>query len=269
MGSPGELTHVHEAIVVEIEEANIVVADVEPGWREALSSCIRPADHHLSDDEIFTILNGGDDDAAVAELRTAKNVTLPMYCVWKSKYRGLDLEQLRTARRREQWRRHASVAAVVLLAIMTVGGTAFAIGRAVFSTFTPIAAAPSTPSVPSAPAESPRVAEPSAAVVEPPRVTKPTPRVETAPPRSLAVSAAAVADTGYRIQVRAAESDQEGQAIVDALLSKGYPAYLTRALVGSKSVIRVRVGPFDTLAAAEEIATQLRSAGYDGVWIAR
>ena len=263
MGSPGELTHVHEAIVVEVEDTNIVVADVEPGWREALSSCIRPADHHLSDDEIFMILNGGDDDAAVAELRVTKNVTLPMYCVWKSKYRGLDLEQLRNARRREQWRRHVSIAAVVVLATVMIGGTAIAIGRAVSSAFTPVAAAPS------APAESPRVPEPSVAAVEPPRVIKSIPPVASAPPRSSTPAAAPAADTGYRIQVRAAESDQEGQAIVEQLVARGYPAYLTRAMVGSKNVVRVRVGPFDTLTAAEEIATQLRSAGYEGVWIAR
>ena len=77
------------------------------------------------------------------------------------------------------------------------------------------------------------------------------------------------AETGYRIQVTAADTDQQGRAVVAQLASQGYPAYITRAVVGNKDVFRVRVGPFETLPAAEEIATQLRSAGYAGVWIAR
>ena len=43
----------------------------------------------------------------------------------------------------------------------------------------------------------------------------------------------------------------------------------TRAVVGTKEVFRVRVGPFETLPEAEKIAAQLRSAGYAGAWIAR
>jgi cell division protein FtsN len=44
---------------------------------------------------------------------------------------------------------------------------------------------------------------------------------------------------------------------------------MTRAVVGNSDVFRVRIGPFDTLSAAEETATQLRSDGFGGAWIAR
>jgi cell division protein FtsN len=44
---------------------------------------------------------------------------------------------------------------------------------------------------------------------------------------------------------------------------------MTQAIVGNGEVFRVRVGPFDTLPAAEEMATRLRSDGYGGAWIAR
>ena len=77
------------------------------------------------------------------------------------------------------------------------------------------------------------------------------------------------AETGYRIQVTAADTDQQGRAVVAQLASRGYPAYMTRAVVGNKDLFRVRVGPFETLAAAEEMADRLQSAGYVGVWIAR
>ena len=70
---------------------------------------------------------------------------------------------------------------------------------------------------------------------------------------------ATIVETGYRIQVKAAESAREGREVVARLASQGYPAYMTRAVVGNSDVFRVRIGPFDTLTAAEETASQLRS----------
>ena len=76
-------------------------------------------------------------------------------------------------------------------------------------------------------------------------------------------------ETGYRIQTTAEKSARDGRAAVTRLESKGYPAYMTQAVVGNSEVYRVRVGPFDTLAAAEEMAARLRSDGYGGAWIVR
>ena len=57
--------------------------------------------------------------------------------------------------------------------------------------------------------------------------------------------------------------------MVARLTTKGYSAYLTRAVVGNSDVFRVRVGPFDTLSAAEVTAGRLRSDGFGDVWISR
>ena len=88
-------------------------------------------------------------------------------------------------------------------------------------------------------------------------------------PQSRPRTQATTAETGYRIQVTAADTEQQGRDMVAQLVSAGYPAYMTAAVVGNKNVFRVRVGPFDSLPAAEKIAAQLRSGGYAGVWIAR
>lgn len=251
---------------MEVSETDGAVAEVEPGttWREALSAWVRPADRRVTDEEIFTILNGGTDDAAVAELCAAKGVTLPMYCLWKSKYRQLDLEQLRQARRSEQRRLHASIGAVVLIATLFTAGVTVGLGWAVSSAFGGLIGAPSASTAQREPRQ-----DPSSASEEPRPVIGSGSESSMADPPSLATAAASVTETGYRIQVTAAESDQEGRALVAQLAAKGYPAYMTRATVGNKSVVRVRVGPFDTLPAAEEVVDQLRSAGYEGVWIAR
>jgi len=263
LGSSRELTVIAQVSDVEVQETDSAVAEVEPGptWREALWACVHPADHHLSDEDIFTILNGEGDDAAVAELCATKGVTLPRYCVLKLKYRQLGLEQLRKARRREQRRRYTAVGAVALVATLLIAGIGVALVGAVTSTVKSVTAAP------------------SAAEVEPERRHSPaSPPVQTrtatvesarAKPRVSADPVAPITETGYRIQVTAAETDQEGRALVAQLASKGYPTYMTRATVGNRDVFRVRVGPFDTLPMAEEVAIQLRSAGYEGAWIAR
>ena len=80
---------------------------------------------------------------------------------------------------------------------------------------------------------------------------------------------AAPTEAGYRIQVAAAASLEEGRTLLERLASAGYPAYLSRAVVNNTEVFRVRVGPFDDLPAAEEIASQLKRDGFNGAWIAR
>jgi len=258
---------------VEVQVADSV-AEFEPGptWREALWACVQPADHHLSDEDIFEILNGEGDDAAVALLCDTKGVTLPMYCVLKLKYRQFGLEQLRKVRRREQWRRHAAIGAVALVATLFIAGIGVTLVGAVASSVKSVTAAPSL-----AEAEPERRLSPASPPVQT-RTADVKAREERQPstldsarakPRSSPEAVAPIAETGYRIQVTAAETDQEGRALVAQLESKGYPTYMTRATVGNRDVFRVRVGPFDTLPMAEEVASQLRSAGYEGAWIAR
>jgi hypothetical protein len=263
LGSSGELTVIAQGSDVEVQETDSTVAEVEPGptWREALRDCVRTSDHRLSDEDIFTILNGEDDDAAVALLCDTKGVTLPMYCVLKLKYRQLGLEQLRKARRREERRRYTAIGAVALVATLFIAGIGVALVGAVTSTVKGMTAVPSA-----AEAEPERSHSPASPPVQTRVVTLESARAK---PRVSADAVAPITETGYRIQVTAAETDQEGRALVAQLASKGYPTYMTRATVGNRDVFRVRVGPFDTLPMAEEVATQLRSAGYEGAWIAR
>ncbi len=268
-------------------EMAAAVPQVEPGptWREALSAHLRPSDHHVSDEEIFAILNGGSEGVSAAELCAARGVTMPMYCVWKSKYRQLDLDQLSAARRREQRRRHTVSGLLLLAALSVVGGIAASLVWTVSSTFKgraesavaiPAVASDSSQSSPSKP-QVPAFANATADKPSP-QPSAPSPKPQASSPKSQAPSpksqapvdaTPAIIETGYRIQVTAETSAGEGRAAVARLVSKGYPAYMTQAVVGDKEVFRVRVGPFDTLSAAEEVATRLRSDGYGGAWIAR
>lgn len=257
---------------MESPEADGVVAQVETEttWREALSTLLRAGDHHVSDEEIFAILNGGSDEVSPAELCAARGVTLPMYCVWKSKYRQLDLDQLRTARRREQRRRQAVNGLGLCAAALLTGGIVFSLAWVVSSTFKVMAESTlAIPATASADRPSPLSGSGDSSPA-PARARELAPaesrsNVRTAPPSDPAT----IVETGYRIQVRAAESAREGRTVVAQLAAKGYPAYVTRAVVGNSEVFRVRIGPFDTLAVAEEIASQLRSDGFAGAWIAR
>lgn len=250
----------------EVQETGSAVAEVVTGttWREALLARVWPADHRISDQDIFAILNGGGDGHTAAELCAASGVTVPMYCVWKSKYRQLDLDELRQARRREQRRRYTVIGLVLLIATLLTGGIVVGLASAVWSAFTGSTASPSATATAASDLEPGRVSVPGE-----PRLVRQHATTVTVDPPSPSDAVAPTAETGYRIQVKAADSDQQGRAVVAQLASRGYPAYMTRAVVGNKDVFRVRVGPFETLPAAEEIAGRLRSAGYVGVWIAR
>lgn len=252
--------------LLEAQDTEGAVAQVEPvtTWREALSARLRPGDHHVSAEEIFAILNDGNDGGTTADLCAAKGVTVPMYCVWKLKYRQLPLDQLRAARRREQLRHHTVIGLVVLTAVLVMAGIAVSLVWAVSSTFKGLAESQSA----SATLEPDRGPGPLSGS-DPTAVRVRARQVATADPLSPADATATIVETGYRIQVTAAESAEEGRAVVARLAAKGYPAYMTRAVVGHSDVFRVRIGPFDTLSAAEDIATQLRADGYGGVWIAR
>jgi cell division septation protein DedD len=255
---------------MEVQETYSVDVQVAPEttWRDALVARIRPSDHFVSDDEVFALLTDESEGLTTAELCAARGVTLPMYCVWKRKYQRLTLDQLRAARSRERRRRYTTVGVALGIVVLVVGGMTVSAARAVVASFTVEAEAQpgrtsgSIAVAPAPPATSRSVDEPRAtpgASVKPP-----APRRQAA-----ATDIPAVDETGYRIQVTAADDVDEGRATVARLTSDGYPAYMTRATVGTSDVFRVRVGPFETLAAAEETASRLRAAGHTGAWITR
>jgi cell division septation protein DedD len=239
---------------------------------DALWSKIGPSDGHIADDEIFVMLLGGDDAEATAELRRANGVTFPLYCVWKQKYGHLFYDDFRKLRRKERKRHYAGVAAVVAGAVLGGGGLVAGVISFTSGRIQP----PTAVSVLSPGQHRPPFATYRAPVVSNPAfVTTPSASVAAALPSEpqtggeVAQATPAVDQPGYKIQVAAAPNVRDGRAVVEQLTSAGYPAYLSTAIVANREVIRVRVGPFETLAAAQEKASQLQTAGYKGVWIAR
>jgi cell division septation protein DedD len=255
---------------------DVASVERETTWRDAFLASLGPKDRHISDEEIFVILNSDIEHDTAAELFAAKGVTLPMYCVWKSKYHHLDLDQLREVRRMELWRTRAIVGIVLAAAVVAVGGILFVIARAVRPQVTTSAqvrslvdAHPTTKSV-VAYASALQAAEVAAGPEIPPAKDTP-PTTDTPPPNDTPRLDGLPADPehgGYKIQVAARPTLQEARALQDQLTSAGYLAYLLPANVGKTDVFRVRVGPFDTLEEAQKIASQLRRNGYNDAWIA-
>lgn len=254
---------------MEAQDTYSVGVQVEPQttWRDALVARIRPSDHYVSDEDVYALLTDDSEGMTTAELCAARGVTLPMYCVWKRKYQRLSLDQLRAERSRERQRRYAIVGLTCAVVALVAGGMTVSATRAMFasSTVAPesLSARTSTPVASAAAAPAPLAPSPAVGQTRAQQVSS-VPRRQTA-----ASDLPAVVETGYRIQVTAADDLDEGREMVARLTSRGYPAYLTRATVGNSEVFRVRVGPFETLAAAEETASRLRAAGHAGAWITR
>jgi cell division septation protein DedD len=290
-GAPAQV----EAVTTEVETVTT--------WRDALLARLHPADHRISDEDIFAILNEEGDGQTAAELRAAHDVTVPMYCVWKAKYRQLSLEELRQARRREQRRRYTIAGVILLASTLSLGGIAVGLSWAMMSVLMGSASASSTiaaaasaldagskdpaPRTINAGSKGPAPRTIDAGSKDPERDAgskdperdagskdperdagskDPAPRTP-APSRS--VVEATAAETGYRIQVTTADTEQLARTAAAKLESAGYPAYVTHVVVNNNSLFRIRVGPFETLPAAEKTANELRAAGYAGVWIAR
>lgn len=246
---------------------SVVHVDRRKTWTDAVYAGFRASDHHVSDDEIFEILEGGSDGESAADLCAVKGVTVPMYCVWKAKYRHLSLEEVRRVRRRERWRGRCVLGVLLAAAVLGTGGIVFGLVRAAHANIT--VAAESPPPVTSVPRTESAGGRRHQGHSQPNSAPAPAPEAPLVEHRSRSDAPPSIPEPGYKIQVAAAPSLQEGRLVVERLASAGYPAYLARAIVSNIEVFRVRIGPFDTLAAAEEIASQLQRDGYNGAWIAR
>jgi DedD protein len=90
------------------------------------------------------------------------------------------------------------------------------------------------------------------------------------PPSPAAVSASsAPADPalappadGYYVQVAAVSKQEDGEALVDALKKKQYPAFSAN---GPDKLFHVQVGPFADIKNAEEMRAKLVSDGYNPI----
>src|SRR5687767_6640041 len=109
---------------------SVVHVDGRKTWTDAVLASFRPRDHHVSDDEIFEILNAGNEGETASKLCAAKGFTVPMYCVWKTKYRHLSLDDMRKVRRRELWRGRCLLGLLLAASVLGTGGIVFGLARA-------------------------------------------------------------------------------------------------------------------------------------------
>ncbi len=72
----------------------------------------------------------------------------------------------------------------------------------------------------------------------------------------------ALPSDAYYVQVAAVSRQEDGNALVDALKSKRYPAF---AAVGSDKLYHVEIGPFADIKNAEDTRAKLISDGYNPI----
>lgn len=220
-------------------------------------------DGRFSDEQVFEVLREGEAGGqSIANLCAAHGITLPMYCVWKAKYRTLSLDELRAVRRQADRRARLRLAGVVtvVMGLAAVGPTVLLVSG-------------TTPQ----PAREARTLE------QPPSPTSPRASVSAAPPASTQAAAPRAATapapvasapppaTGgaYAVQVAAAQSPADAEALVTKLAETGHRAYVLPVTVGAVEHFRVRVGPFDSQPAADERARSLARNGFPGAWVVR
>lgn len=80
-------------------------------------------DRRFSDEQILAVLHDAERGTQpLAELCATHGISIPMYCVWKAKYRGLTPDALRARRRRADWKARTRLGGVVLVAAAVVVG---------------------------------------------------------------------------------------------------------------------------------------------------
>jgi cell division septation protein DedD len=210
-------------------------------------------DGRFSDEQIVDVLRAAEEGAqSAAELCAAAGITLPMYCVWKGKYRGLTLEEVRAVRRRADRRARALLGGVLAIVIGLGAGGVGLLARTTWA-------------VEPAPADTALAVQPAPVPDPAPAPAPEAPTLEVLP----VARPPAPADEGYAVQVTAAPTLQEAEAMAGTLTAAGHPAYVLPIVVGTVEHFRVRVGPFASREAAEEAAGQLKRGGHPGAWVAR
>jgi DedD protein len=70
---------------------------------------------------------------------------------------------------------------------------------------------------------------------------------------------------GYFVQVAAVTKQEDGDALVDALKKKDYPAFVAAGQVGNDKIFRVQLGPYADIKDAEAMRTRLIGDGYSPI----
>ena len=84
------------------------------------------------------------------------------------------------------------------------------------------------------------------------------------PPANPPDPATTLPASGYFVQVAAVSKQEDGNALVDALKKKEYPAFVA-ARASTDKLFRVQVGPFPDIKDAEAMRTRLIADGYSPI----
>ena len=76
-------------------------------------------------------------------------------------------------------------------------------------------------------------------------------------------SATTLPTSGYFVQVAAVSKPEDGEALVDALKKKDYPAFVATPV--ADKLFRVQVGPFPEIKDAEAMRARLIADGYSPI----
>jgi|SRR5579862_3696664 len=96
--------------------------------------------------------------------------------------------------------------------------------------------------------------------------TAPTPDASTAaakPSSDSQDSTTTLPSSGYFVQVAAVSKQEDGDALVDALKKKDYPAFVATPV--ADKLFRVQVGPFPEIKDAEAMRARLIADGYSPI----
>ena len=94
-----------------------------------------------------------------------------------------------------------------------------------------------------------------------PATTAPVPATSTGTSDS---TATLPASAGYFVQVAAVSKQEDGEALVDALKKKDYPAFVAMPVPADK-LFHVQVGPFSDIKDAEAMRARLIAGGYSPI----
>jgi DedD protein len=86
----------------------------------------------------------------------------------------------------------------------------------------------------------------------------------SAPAGSTADPATTLPSSGYLVQVAAVSKQEDGDALVDALKKKDYPAFVATSVTADK-LFHVQVGPFPDIKDAEAMRARLIADGYSPI----
>jgi cell division septation protein DedD len=112
------------------------------------------------------------------------------------------------------------------------------------------------------PLPSPAVSQPAVADTRSPNIAASVTRADSADIKKRDPS-------GYVIQVAAAPQLEEARAVLAQLAVTGHPAYLTAKTIDGVELYRVRVGPFTSRSAAEDVVRRLEQEGHRGLWVTK